>query len=54
MSFDSSFHAPTEASLKAKQIMPKTTQQLQKYFSKAVQACQRVCLVQTRDIGARK
>ena len=31
-----------------------TTRQLQKYFSKAVQVCQRVYSAQTEDIGAHK
>jgi len=51
---NSSFPAPTEASLKAKPILPKTTQQAQEYFSKTVVEYQRACLAQIGDIGARK
>jgi len=40
--------------LKYKQCLRKTTPPPQKYFSKAVQPCQRAFSAQTRDIGAWK
>jgi len=50
---NSGFPTPTESSSPTKSILPKTTRQAQKYFSKTVPACQRACQVLTEVTGAR-